>query len=328
MTSPDQTVPKMNQSKTAPRIYGHRGARGEMPENSLEGLHHLLQTGVRAVEIDVQNTADGVMVLWHDPTLDPDMVRDAAGRWVAPGDTRIIATPYDALARFDIGALRSGSAQAQRFPQQARFDNVQIPTLHQVCRLVQATPDFILNIEVKSYADRSDLGDNPDVLAQSVAELVQAAGLADRTIVSSFDWRVLTALRRLAPALARGYLSYLDRPNPPMQPNIIDGSAWMDGIRLGDHGGSLPQAIADVGGSAWAPYFKDLTPADLTRAHDAGLEVNVWTVNDIKDMQRMADMGVDGIITDYPTRAQALFALEPQPENAAISDQVVTRDTV
>ena len=113
-----------------------------------------------------------------------------------------------------------------------------------------------------------------------------------------------------------------------MQPNIIDGSAWMDGIRLGDHGGSLPQAIADVGGSAWAPYFKDLTPADLTRAHDAGLEVNVWTVNDIKDMQRMADMGVDGIITDYPTRAQALFALEPQPENAAISDQVVTRDTV
>tara|TARA_R110002051_G_scaffold7041_8_gene33228 strand:+ start:3393 stop:4337 length:945 start_codon:yes stop_codon:yes gene_type:complete len=313
-------------------IYGHRGARGEMPENSFAGLRHLLETGVQAVEIDVQNTSDGVTVLWHDPVLNPDMVRGPTGQWLTCDATQIIATPYKELTQYEIGALRTGSAQAQRFPQQAKIDGERIATLRDVCRWAQSLPGFILNIEVKSYADRSDLGASPDVLARSVASLVQEFGLTDRSIVSSFDWRLLTALHQLAPAVPRGYLSYLDRPNPPMQPNIIDSSAWMDGVRLADHDGSLPQAIADIGGAVWAPYFEDLTREDMNRAHAAGLKVNVWTVNEPQDMQRMAKMGVDGLITDYPTRAQALFAPGTQSADAVgkpkSSDEVVARGDV
>lgn len=273
----------------------------------MAGLVHLLEIGVRALEIDVQNTSDGTTVVWHDHNLDPNMVRDSAGEWLTSDAQLVCETTYEDLATFDFGALRQGSAQAIEFPRQARIDGARLSTLEDVCLLVQPLADFIFNIEIKSYADRTDWGDSPAVLAQSVLSLIRKYDLIDSVVVSSFDWRVLSAMRVLAPDVRRGYLSYLDRPNPPMEPNIIDGSAWMDGLRLCEHNDSLPQAIADHGGSVWAPYFEDLTAQDLARAQELGLTVNVWTVNAAEDMQRMADMGVDGLITDYPTLATSLF---------------------
>ena len=73
-------------------------------------------------------------------------------------------------------------------------------------------------------------------------------------------------------------------------------------------GGSLPQTISALGGKVWCPYFKDLTQGDLVRAQDLGLVVNVWTVNALDDITRMADMGVNGIISDYPARVQNVLA--------------------
>ncbi len=92
-----------------------------------------------------------------------------------------------------------------------------------------------------------------------------------------------------------------------MVPNISDGSPWMDGALLSNHKGSLPQTIADLHGQVWSPFFKDITQGDLTKAHELGLLVNVWTVNEPDDIHRMAEMGVDGIISDYPALVQKLL---------------------
>jgi glycerophosphoryl diester phosphodiesterase len=313
----DISMRSLRKTVATPWIYGHRGARGEMPENSMTGLVHAMEAGVRAVEIDVQNSSDGVTVVWHDHNLDPDMVRDPKGDWLTSDATLIVDISYEDLRAFDFGALREGSAPATEFPQQARIDDVRIVALRDVCHWVQPLTDFTLNIEIKSYADRTDWGDSPIDLAQSVFTLIQRYGLIDRVILSSFDWRVLSAMRDMAPNVTCGYLTYLDRPNPPMAPNVIDGSPWLDGLRLCDHDNSLPQAIAEIGGAVWAPYYEDLTARDLERAHELGLIVNVWTVNAAKDMQRMADMGVDGIITDYPTMAKALFE-QSRPRTKAV----------
>ena len=89
-----------------------------------------------------------------------------------------------------------------------------------------------------------------------------------------------------------------------MVPNIVDGSDWMAGVTRRDHNGSLPETIAALGGKVWCPYFKDLTANDLAQAQALGLVVNVWTVNTLSDINVMADMGVDGIISDYPARVQ------------------------
>ncbi|MEP1539161.1 MAG: glycerophosphodiester phosphodiesterase family protein [Paracoccaceae bacterium] len=301
---------KVTAGNAKPRIYGHRGARGEVPENSLTGLDHLLGVGVNAAEIDVQNSADGVTIVWHDHNLDADMIRDAAGAWLNSNATLVVDTNFSELRMLDFGALREGSAQAAAFPQQVSIEGTRIASLDDVCQWLKPLDDFTLNIEIKSFADRSDWGDGPAQLAQSVVSLIEKYDLVTRMIVSSFDWRVLSETKAINADISRGYLSYLDRPNAPMDPNIIDGSAWMDGLRLRDHDNSLPQAIADIGGSVWAPYFEDLTAQDLARAHDLGLVVNVWTVNKAADMKRMADMGVDGLITDYPTLATQVFGPE------------------
>ena len=321
-----RTVSSVTKSGKTPRIYGHRGARGEMPENSMAGLKHLMRIGVSAVEIDVQNSADGVTVVWHDHNLDPNMVRDPAGAWLKSDATLIVDTNYSDLRAFDFGALREGSAKAKAFPQQIFIEDTRIASLEDVCAWVKPLDDFTLNIEIKSYADRPDWGDSPAVLARSVVSLIKKFDLADSVIVSSFDWRVLKETRKLAPDITRGYLSYLDRPNPPMEPNIIDGSAWMDGLERRNHDGSLPQAIADIGGSVWAPYFEDLTIKDLARAHDLGLIVNVWTVNEVADMRRMADMGVDGLITDYPSLATDVFGNESQDAVGLGIEEAVSDD--
>ena len=78
----------------------------------------------------------------------------------------------------------------------------------------------------------------------------------------------------------------------------------MDGVSLAAHAGALPQAIASLGGQIWSPYFQDINIAKLDEAHRLGLIVNAWTVNEPSDINRMIDLGVDGIITDYPARVQ------------------------
>ncbi len=294
-------------SAVTPRIYGHRGARGELPENSLAGLNHLLDIGVSAAEIDVQNSADGVMVVWHVHNLNADMVRDSTGAWVGTDAVLVVDTDFSDLRALDFGALRENSSKSAAAPEQIRLPGTKIATLDDVCQWLKPLDGFVMNVEIKSFADRADWGHSPEVLARSFVALIEKYDLTDHVIVSSFDWRVLREIKKRAEGIARGYLSYLDRPNPPMDPNIIDGSAWIDGLTLDDHDGSLPQDIADMGGAVWAPYYEDLTPDDLARAHELGLLVNVWTVNQADDMKRMADMGVDGVITDYPTLASQVF---------------------
>lgn len=102
--------------------------------------------------------------------------------------------------------------------------------------------------------------------------------------------------------MTRGYLTLEDSHGTTMTPNIVDGSLWMGGATRGDHGGCLLKTIAAFGGKIWCPYYKDLTADALSRAQNLGLVVNVWTVNTLDDINRMADMGVDGIISDFPAR--------------------------
>ena len=80
----------------------------------------------------------------------------------------------------------------------------------------------------------------------------------------------------------------------------------MAGLDIDDFGGSPPRAIQHLGGAIWAPYFRDLTAADLGVARRLGIEVIVWTVNEVADIRRMVAMGVDGITTDYPARARRI----------------------
>lgn len=277
-------------------VIGHRGARAVLPENTLAGLEYLDSIGVAAAEIDLAVSRDGVPVVVHDPLLDPDKTRDGGGAWLAAG-VRVIDLTAEEVARLDVGGLRPGSWAAAQFPDQRPVHGARVPTLRAVCEWVAARPGFVLTLEVKSYPTAPGLTPPPADMVALVLSEVRAAGIADRVILQSFDWRVLAAARGGGVALSG--LSHIEK-------TVLPASPWLAG--LADGPDNLADALAEMGAQVWCPFWADLTPDRLARARALGLLVHVWTVNDADDIAAMAAMGVDGIITDYPARAVDVLA--------------------
>jgi glycerophosphoryl diester phosphodiesterase len=278
-------------------LQGHRGARGLFAENTLEGFRRTLALGVAAIEIDVAMTADNVLVLSHDPALNPDITRDAGGRWLDGQRPLIRTLPAAALAIYDVGRIRPASAYAALYPEQAPIDGARIPTFAEALRL---DPAARFTVEIKSFPDHPAWTAAPEAMAEAVAAVADAAGAASRIVVQSFDWRGPRHLRRLRSDLAYAWLTSAQ--------TVAAARLWWGGPAPEDFGGSVPRAVAAEGGSIWAPAFADLTQASLAEAHGLGLRVVPWTVNLPEDMRRLLRWGVDGMITDRPDLARRCVA--------------------
>lgn len=304
---PDPLAP-LRKAPGVVRIHGHRGARGVLPENTMIGFRQTFDIGVKIVEVDVLMTGDGVPVLTHNPMLMAVATR-LDGRWLEGEGPHIRDLTLAELQAHDVGGLRPATEYGARYPDQAFLSGVCVPTLADLAALVIAPDhaDAWLNIEIKSHPNHPEYTPPiADYVAAVMAVLTRFA-LSQRVIVQSFDWRILNEFKRVAAKIPRSHLTYLDRPNPPMDANIIDGSDWMAGASRADAGGSLPDLIADLGGAVWSPYHADITAEEVARAQERGLIVNAWTVNTPAEINAAIDSGVDGVITDYPARAQRLL---------------------
>jgi glycerophosphoryl diester phosphodiesterase len=278
-------------------LQGHRGARGLFPENTLEGFRRTLALGVAAIEIDVAMTADDVLVLSHDAALNPDITRDAGGRWLDGHGPLIRSLPAAALAAYDVGRICPASAYAALYPEQAAIDGAHIPTFAEALRL---DPAARFTVEIKTFPDHPDWTAAPEAMAEAVAAVADEAGAASRIVVQSFDWRGPRHLRRMRPDLTYAWLTSAQ--------TVAAARLWWDGPVPEDFGGSVPRAVAAEGGSIWAPAFADLTRASLDEAHGLGLRVVPWTVNLPDDISRSLRWGVDGMITDRPDLARRCVA--------------------
>ncbi len=278
-------------------LHGHRGARGLWPENTIPGFLGALALGVTAIEMDVALTADGVVVLSHDPILDPSLTRGPDGLWIdAPG--RLLRDiGYSDLAGFDVGRIRPGTAQAVAFPGQQAMDGTPLPRLDAVVRL---EPEAMLAIELKTFPDHPDWTVPPEAMADAVLAVLDEASATARARIISFDWRGLRYLRRIRPEISLGYLTEA--------PTIAAARLWWDGSVPEDFGGSVPRAVAAQGGTVWGPDYATLTRAAVDEARALGLLVNPWAVNDPDDMRRLIGWGVGALTTDYPDRARAVMA--------------------
>lgn len=305
--TPPQSAPEVDVFD----LQGHRGARGLMPENSLPAFEKALALGVTTLELDTVMTADGVVVVHHDRRLAPPRTRDAAGAWIAEDDPpAILSLTAAELAAYDIGSARPGSRVAERYPAQARLDGLRIPALAAVLARAEAISGGAIryNIETKVSPEKPEESADPEVFAKALVAVLKDAGVTGRAAVQSFDWRTLQIVQQEAPEIATVYLTaeqdWLDnlgRGDPAPSP-------WLGGLDIDWAEFTLPQAITRAGGAVWSPYYRDLTEADLKEAQKLGLRVVVWTVNDPADMASLIDLGVDGIITDYPDRARQVMA--------------------
>jgi glycerophosphoryl diester phosphodiesterase len=293
-------------------LQGHRGARGLAPENTLAAFRAALDIGVTTLETDLALTADDVLVLSHDPVLNPALTRAADGRWL-PGDgPPIRALKLSDLLAYDLGRIDPAHAYARSWPQQRPADGERLPTLAQLFDLGRAARSpggrpVRFNIETKLSPVNAVPTASAEEFARAVAREASAAEMTARVTVQSFDWRSLRALQRIAPAIRTVCLTIESNGMNTVREDASGASPWHAGLRRADYGGSLPRTVQAAGCAAWSPFWRNLTAELVTEARALGLAVIPWTVNEPSDIERMLDLGVDGLITDYPDRARAVL---------------------
>jgi glycerophosphoryl diester phosphodiesterase len=244
-------------------VHGHRGARAVLPENTLPAFEYALSAGVDVLELDLAVTKDNVLVVSHDPTINPQICTGA------PAKTPIHQLTLEEVKRIDCGSLKNPG-----FPKQKPIPGTKIPTLEEVLALA-GRGKFEFNIETKINPKFPELAPSPDEFARLLYDAIRRHDLQRRVIVQSFDFRTLHAMKKLDPAIR---LSALYEGSPK----------------------SFVEIAKQAGADIISPQFKLVTREQVEAAHKAHLQVVAWTPNTPDDWQRMLDCGVDAIISDDP----------------------------
>ncbi|MDC0948547.1 glycerophosphodiester phosphodiesterase family protein [Gammaproteobacteria bacterium] len=290
---------------------GHRGARGLVFENTSASFATAMAAGCDGIEFDVQLTADNEVVVYHDLHLHAELTRDARGNWLEGAQPWISQLAFNRLQQdYRIGRIR-GRYRA-RFRNQSAIADACIPSLQEfLSPVLAAGHDPLLLVEIKSNPEQWPTPIEPQRLADTVLDALQRLGVVQRSIIESFDWRVIFALREQLPPAQLGLLSIQIDGEDTIAARDIDGtvqaSPWTGGLDIRDYQGDLPRMVADAGCQWWAPWHRDIKRQEVQQAHALGLRVATWTVNAPRDIRRARSLGVDAIISDYPDRVSAAF---------------------
>lgn len=295
-------------------LQAHRGGRGLLPENTLAAFEHALELGVSTLEMDVAITADGVAVVSHDPALHAGLTRDARGRWLQSPGPLIKNLTLAEVQRYDVGRLNPDHAYGKTYPQQQPRDGQRIPTLAAVFARVKAlgADDVQFDIETKVFPTRPNDTVAPEEFVRIMLAVIRQAGVAERVMIQSFDWRTLQLFQAAEPRIRTMYLTVRNQNRD----NAAD-PAWTAGRRVSDYP-SVAHMIRAAGGAIWAPNFDSIDEQAVRTAQAQGLQVMPWTVNEPADMQRLLDWKVDGIITDHPDRLRAVMRERGLPLPAGV----------
>ena len=289
-------------------LQAHRGARWHLAENTLEGFELALQMGARTLELDVVVTRDDVLVISHDPALNPDITRDAQGRFLEGTGPDIIRLDWAQLAAFDVGRIKPASRYARTFAEQQARDGLRIPRLRDLfARVAQlGRSDVRFAIETKITPHSPHQTPEPERFVNLLMQEVISAGVQDRVQILSFDWRTLAVLRERFPRIDRVHITAQLPSLDNLQIRSGQDSAWTAGVQYRHHR-SVPRMVAAAGGTHWSSFWRELDPAVIREAQDLGLKVLAWTVNDREVMHRLLEWGIDGLVTDRPDLGAAVL---------------------
>ncbi len=301
-------------------LQAHRGGLGLTVESTLPAFAKALELGVTTLELDVQITEDGVAVVTHDRKVSDTKCRDTAPATAGDSEWPYVGKYVTTLTLSQVKTLDCGSQRHPSHPGQELHPGERMPTLRQVFALVDSydADDVKLNIETKVEAGAPHETAPREQFVRVVAGDIRRAGIADQVTIQSFDWGALMRMREVAPRLplvALTNYTFLEVDQPGASP-------WLGGIDIDDFDDDLVAAADSFGASAISPvhgfpqhgtvddpdYRPYVTRAMVRDAHRAGLDVIPWTVNDKPTMASLMDIGVDGLITDYPDRLRELMA--------------------
>ncbi len=289
-------------------LQGHRGARGLLAENTLSSFAAALQSGVTTLELDVVVTQDNILVIHHDPALNPDITRDVGGKFLSGKGPNIRQMTYQQLQSYDVGQIRPFTQYARIFASQKPQDGIRIPRLKDLFEMVKVGGHQQVNfaIETKITPQRPDQTPDPEKFVALLLQEIQSYGLQDRVQILSFDWRTLQIVQKMAPKVPTVYVTAQLAVLDNLAINSGRPSEWTAGFQY-DQYGSVPKMIKAAGGTHWSSFWRELDAQKVREAQELGLKVIAWTVNDRQTMGQMLDLGVDGLVTDRPDIAATLL---------------------
>lgn len=244
-------------------VFAHRGGGGLIPENTLEAFVYSAKMGADVLELDIHGTADGALVVLHDSSVD----RTTDGRG------KISEMTLEAVKNLDAG-YHFSTDNGQTFPFRNR--KVTVPTLAEI---FDALPEMTFNIEPKQAT--------PSII-KPLCDLIRARQMTNKVIVGSFRQNVIDEFRRECPEAATSA-----SPSEVTQFLTLSKTGLSESYTPPMQALQIPENLGAL---------SVVTKKIVENAHRKNLKVHVWTINETADMQRLIDVGVDGIMTDYPDR--------------------------
>ncbi|HEY0245148.1 MAG TPA: glycerophosphodiester phosphodiesterase family protein [Mucilaginibacter sp.] len=267
-------------------VEGHRGGMGLMPENTIASMLNGVKTGLRTLELDVIISKDGKALVSHDPYMSSVFMRKPDGSDITKEEERnliLYKMPYDSIRMYD-----AGSKPYPSFPQQARVKTYK-PLLSELIDSVEAyvkknkLKPVYYNIETKSVEKGDDVyNPKPEVFVSTMMAVLNKKGIRDRMIIQSFDIRTLQVLHKT---------------DPKVKLSLLVGKIDVDE--------DLKKLCFTP--EVYSPYYTFVTPEIVKKVHDYKMFLLPWTVDQEKDMIALGDMGVDGIISNYPDKLVKIY---------------------
>lgn len=265
-------------------LQGHRGARGLLPENTIPSFLKAIDYGVNTIEFDLVVTADEQILISHEPWFDHNISTKPNGEPVTEEeqmDFNIYEMTYEETRQFDVG-IRGHAG----FPEQEPME-VTKPLMRDAIIAIESYVEeqglnpVYYNIETKSRPEWYGVyAPQPAEFSRLLYDDLVDLDILDRVIIQSFDPATLIAMREIDPDLVQAMLVYEETQTMNHYIEIL---------------GYTPEI--------WSPYFELVTNGMIIDAGGYGMKVIPWTINETEEMIRLLEMGVDGIITDYPNRA-------------------------
>lgn len=267
----------------------HRGGRGLMPENTVDAMMHGLAFGVQTLELDVVITKDKKVILSHEPFFNTEITTKPDGSLVKPEeekDLNIYKMDYADVVKYDVGLKPH-----PRFPKQEKKAEVK-PLLSEVFDAVKnymkeaKRPYPFFNIETKSQPASDNIyHPAPAEFVDLLMEVIKTYNLEKQVIIQSFDFRTL---------------QYLHKKHPHIKTAMLVEA---------DDNRSFRKQLDDLGftPTIHSPAYELVTDNLITECHAQNIKIIPWTVNDKATFDKLKNMGVDGIITDYPDLNEIRF---------------------
>ena len=214
---------------------------------------------------------------------------------------------YEEISKYTIESVKPDTKYAKRFKNQQSAKGEKIPKLTDFFKLVTEDKykDAFLNLEIKSTLTQENVTPNPEKMVSLILKDIKEFNLEDRTLITSYDWRILYELKKQNPNILRGFIT-LQQDLSTVKKNVYENSPWMVKNYSMEELFLLPNIIKSLEGHVWSVFYRDVTKQNVELAHKHGLATSVWTVNREKDIIRMIEYGVDGIITDFPKKVQEI----------------------